>query len=667
MRAMRRAPLLLLLLLVSSSGCSDQECIPIEVGDDGYVNPFQGYQDVGLSPAVIELADVPFGGSGTAQITLRNDGDQDLIIESFAMDDWSDANWNVDPSTVPDLLEPGESAVIDVIFVNDQAQDSIASFDVFSNDPDEERASVGLVGRADRERPDARLTPIVIDFGFTYTGTEVSAPLTLTNFGDAVLEITAAELTPSGGAFSVEPSAFDLAGVTVKPGAAAALEITFVPTNVQSAAAQMTVWTTDPQRPTLTAQLRGNGDDRGGCTPPSIELTSSTAPFAIEVDVGAHLQISGVVSDAEQPASPMLVELFRDGALIEDVDSSAGGLFLIDIDIDTYEVDEVFDEFPRGLATFEVRVTDACPLSSSVNLVGTVDADAALDPTDGDGDGWSTADGDCNDADPTVYPGRLEDADTVDNDCDGTADEGTTAYDDDGDGTSEDEGDCDDTNPEIHPEADERPNYRDDDCDGSVDEGTAFADDDGDGLSEISGDCDDDDDRIFTGAIEWCDGLDNNCTGGIDEDCAEEVRAPQIIGDVVTDKFQIPLGTVVDAEVRVLSDDPSLSYLWTTDKGSFVGVNDTAAVQWQAPSDVDSNLGLIGTFATLQVTVTDSQGRVVNGFGNLLFAEGAGSGVSPVGGVTCGCAMTGSGRPTRLALPVLLMTILRRKNRWLVP
>ncbi len=43
---------------------------------------------------------------------------------------------------------------------------------------------------------------------------------------------------------------------------------------------------------------------------------------------------------------------------------------------------------------------------------------------DGDGDGFSTDDGDCDDADPQVFPGAVELCDGVDGDCNGEVDEG---------------------------------------------------------------------------------------------------------------------------------------------------------------------------------------------------------------------------------------------------
>ena len=125
---------------------------------------------------------------------------------------------------------------------------------------------------------------------------------------------------------------------------------------------------------------------------------------------------------------------------------------------------------------------------------------------------------DCDDTDPTVYPGAADDAcDGIDNDCNGITDE---LNDVDGDGWSTCDGDCDEYEPLTYPGAYEECDGLDNNCNGSVP--VAELDADGDGQHPCGGDCDDTDPTIYLGASEVCDGVDNNCDGapleGEDED-----------------------------------------------------------------------------------------------------------------------------------------------------
>ncbi len=102
---------------------------------------------------------------------------------------------------------------------------------------------------------------------------------------------------------------------------------------------------------------------------------------------------------------------------------------------------------------------------------------------DADGDGYTVAEGDCNDSDAAVFPGAQELCDGVDNDCDGDIDEGVAPegyldLDEDGFGsevatsclqpTAPARGDCNDGDPRIHPGAtDEDGDGVDQDCGGT--------------------------------------------------------------------------------------------------------------------------------------------------------------------------------------------------------
>ncbi len=135
--------------------------------------------------------------------------------------------------------------------------------------------------------------------------------------------------------------------------------------------------------------------------------------------------------------------------------------------------------------------------------------DAFLSYLDGDGDGWgddewaslgcttrsdqSVRGGDCDDSDPSRWPGAPEVCNGIDDDCDGQIDE-------------------DALDAQIY--------FQDLDADGyGVDTATAAGCSPPSGHAAMGGDCDDTDGQVHPGQLDDCSDGDGDCDGAVDENC----------------------------------------------------------------------------------------------------------------------------------------------------
>ncbi len=182
---------------------------------------------------------------------------------------------------------------------------------------------------------------------------------------------------------------------------------------------------------------------------------------------------------------------------------------------------------PTYTLSFDVSASTGCAEDCDDGEDNDFDGDVDCDDSDcwvedlccdTDGDGYR-AEGDCgghdcDDTDPTVYPGAPEDGgsgssdgDGIDNDCDGDVDEGTNDYDDDGDGYTENEGDCDDGDDRVNPDATDHPDDGvDQDCDGE--DATTPEDSDPPDTADDSGQSEQDSDEPAGGDDTGADGKD---------------------------------------------------------------------------------------------------------------------------------------------------------------
>jgi hypothetical protein len=261
-------------------------------------------------------------------------------------------------------------------------------------------------------------------------------------------------------------------------------------------------------------------------------------------------------------------------------------------DLTVTDASSSFDDAPEGgtawtTSPFVVSISAACAKDQNVSFdLDVVDGDgntfsdrfrvSVVCVFDADGDGYDDT-VDCDDTNAAVNPGATEIwYDGIDQNC--TPDD-ENDRDADGFDTADYGGDdCDDTNAAIHPGAAEVCDGVDQDCDGTPDQGlliAVWADADGDDYGDPAApaqvcaltpgwagndqDCDDADATVFPGAEEVCNDADDDCDGAPDDglDCTPEDTDLPEDTDVPEDTDP-PADTdpVEDTDPDVIAEEP---------------------------------------------------------------------------------------------------------------
>lgn len=200
--------------------------------------------------------------------------------------------------------------------------------------------------------------------------------------------------------------------------------------------------------------------------------------------------------------------------------------------------------------------------------------------------------------------------------------------------------DCDDTSASVHPGASEFCNSVDDDCDGTVDEGvttTFYADSDGDGYGDAavttedctapsgyvsdSTDCDDDRDWANPGVTseECWSGVDADCDGNVglaDADCGT-LSSDNLFTSMAKWDFESPMGTGTTSGVTTTSGTASVDC--TTSETDTCSVKLQGPGSWSVTSDSSASSGtkvycfasVLGNSSSVPVTISVSRGGTV--------------------------------------------------------
>ena len=639
--AARAAALLILILIAGCEPTEEYEGDP---------------QDIHLSADRVDFGVVPTGSAAIQTVRVHNAGDYALrfsrvpgVVHESEHEVFSlDATWTELDGELPGFetveIPPRSFEVMTLSFEPQVEEFSCGYVTLYSNDTNEANRVLVLTGSSYLGEPQALVTPGALDFGWIPDGTAVEETVAIQNVGEVALEVASMEL-------GVDSSSFEVVSwpaYPIQPGEEALGHVRFSSTGGNHQITILTVTMDGEPGLQHVVQLSANAPGHLQNTPPLVDVIEPAEPAEFFAYQTQRLRAWAFDSDQLDVGLYCTVESHRVGFVTHETSDPVSQEVQFDIDID-----ETILGAASGLHTLYVCCTDAHEETTCAATV--VSVGQAFQAGDEDGDGYIPGIGDCDDGEPTTYPGALEQADGVDNDCDGTIDEGTDNVDDDGDGLSEAEGDCDDTDADTAPTAAEQADYIDNDCDGTIVEGTDYFDDDGDGFSEAMGDCDDGDPEVHRGAREICNGTDDDCDGERDEECFDDTPPLYVIDGIQAEVVVAQPDEEVDLCVEVVAGaEAALVYEWEGGGGTFVGDTEGACVTWEAP-------GACGSY-TLNCKVTDTNSdQSLWAFLEIVVCGGHGDPAVP----ESDCSLTGDATASPspvvlLALAALLLALRRR-------
>ncbi len=433
---------------------------------------------------LLDLGDVPVGQAVTRRVTLTHIEGRDIELYDIVLTDPVGGAFEY---TGPEsaTLFAGTSLSLPIRYLPQQPGYHWTRLEV-THGGLSDQLMVDIRGHALPMSLEA--LPMGLDFGPVDVGEEAILEVSLRNRGNTELRLD--DAWSSNERFE---ALVDLP-VEIAPGRSVVVPIAFRPTSGQRSGGEVTFGSGDAIG--VTVALWGNDcvnglveawdADRDGFSACATDCDDSDP----DIHPGAAEQPDGIDNDCDDQIDEGTTAVDDDGdGYCDDPIACTDGSLPGDCADQAPAVNPGADE------VVDNGIDDDCD--------GRVDFGVA----DDDADGVALSGGDCDDLDPTTFPGAPELVDGIDNDCDGKVDEGTSAGDDDGDGWCEGPqchdgstpGDCNDNDDRTWPGAIEDPDWTDNDCDGLIDEGTARYDDDRDGYTEEGGDCDDSDPTLSPG------------------------------------------------------------------------------------------------------------------------------------------------------------------------
>lgn len=261
---MTRTALLLAGLGVIAMGCNEYELIEED--------KFEEYEDEGLQPDIeVDPASIAFGelnvfdddGAASATVseivTVSNVGEGDLHIDTITLADDDAVEFELSAITSV-LINPSGSAQFTVSFTPQTSASYDNSVLIESDDPDEPVVEIPLTGTG--IAPVIDVSPAEFDFGTLYIGCDAMQAFTISNVGNASLDVTGFDFNTGSADFDFD-DAEDLNGDLPWPldaGDSVEVYVNYEPFDEYDDLAYLMVESTDPYTPEVMSIIDGVGE-----------------------------------------------------------------------------------------------------------------------------------------------------------------------------------------------------------------------------------------------------------------------------------------------------------------------------------------------------------------------------------------------------------------------
>ncbi|MBL7032795.1 MAG: choice-of-anchor D domain-containing protein [Candidatus Delongbacteria bacterium] len=296
-------------LLIISCNDPDEPAVTVDLAGEGVPAPVP---DINLSAYTHDFGQVLVGQSSNWNLIIHNVGDADLELLDIVGDN---PVFTTDFDLTREIIIPGGSLTVAVTFAPDAEQAYNGTLMITSNDPDESIVGVALMGEGTAVPvPDIDLSATIYDFGQVYVGATGSWDLVISNVGSADLEVS--DISSDEAVFTTD---FETTRLAIPAGETVTVAVTFAPMLVQSYSGILSIYSNDPDEPTLTVELAGEGMPLPA---PDIELsatsydygtvyvgTSDTWDMVISNVGNADLEVTGISSDEPAFTTPYFDDL----------------------------------------------------------------------------------------------------------------------------------------------------------------------------------------------------------------------------------------------------------------------------------------------------------------------------------------------------------------------